>query len=187
MNSCWSCLVVLEQGAQICPLCGADQAHPIELSTSDPTEPVSLRSPVRDWRIALGIVIASIAIMAGIYWSAFGARSISPDMQAAQVTAKSLRSIREELSAYALFAKDTYPSSLDNLMEHATLPTQAAMSAGYKLQYDPKLPANDGAFRGYVIVARPQKNGYPNLYIDETGVVRVSAGNQTATRLDPPL
>jgi len=187
MSSCWSCLVVLEQGAQICPICGADQAHPVILPTSDPREPLTLKSSVHDSRIVMGVIVTGIAIVAGIYWSAFGARRISPDMQAAQVAAKSLRSIREELSAYALSAKDTYPSSLERLMDRTSLPIQAATSAGYELQYDPKLPANEGAFRGYVIVARPQKSAYPNLYIDETGVVRVNAGNQTATRLDLPF
>ncbi|HYL86417.1 MAG TPA: hypothetical protein VE263_19490 [Candidatus Angelobacter sp.] len=135
----------------------------------------------------IGVVIAAIAVIFGIYWHNFGEPSISPAAQAATATAKSLRDIREALSTYALSAKDSYPAALNSLGNRINLPMQAARAAGYRLEYTPKASTGEGLVRGFVIVARPEKDTYPNLFIDETGVVRVTQENRAATTKDPSL
>lgn len=187
MASCWSCLVILEQGVTVCPLCGADQTRPVEIVDPNLPQPVTLKSTLHDWRTEIVVLVVVAGLITGIFLHNFREQSISPDLQAAGVAAKSLRDLREALSAYALSAKDVYPTTLDPLSARTSLPTQSALSAGYKLQYIPNVTSNDGVPRGFVILARHEKSDYPSLYIDETGVVRATQENRPATVRDPPL
>lgn len=183
MSSCWSCLVILEQGAQVCPICGADQTRPVPYTNPDLPQPRSLR----DSGIAISIIVIGFGIMAGILWHYLGTQSVSPSVEAAEIAAKSMRDIREALTDYALSAKDAYPSSLQALGDRTSQPRQAAQSAGYILQYDAGPPSGDGAVDSFVILAQPKNNDYLNLYLDESGVVRATRESRAATAQDPPF
>lgn len=183
MSSCWSCLVILEQGAQVCPICGADQTRPVPYTNPDLPQPHTLR----DWGVAISIIVVAIGIMAGIFWQNFGTQSVSPDVEAATTAVRSLRNLREALSSYALSAKDTYPASLEALGDRASPPIQAAQSAGYDLQYNAGRPSSDGAVHSFVILAQPKNGDYPRLYIDDSGIVRATREHHAATAEDPPF
>jgi hypothetical protein len=101
-------------------------------------------------------------------------------------TVKSLRELREALSAYVITKRETYPATLDPLGERASLPLQAAMTAGYRLEYSPKASPSEAGSRGFVILARAEKSGFLNLPIDESGVVRATGDNRPATAQDSP-
>ena len=188
MPTCWSCLVIIEQqDVTVCPLCGADQKHPIEIIGPDSRQPPTWASVLQDWGIVIVVIIVGVGTIAGMLWYNFGERSVSPAVQAAGVAARSLRDLREALSTYALSMKDMYPTALDSLGDRASLPTQAALSAGYKLQYHPNPSSSDGAPRGFVILARTEKSDYMSLCIDESGVVRATQEDRPATARDPPF
>jgi len=183
MSSCWSCLVILEQDAQVCPICGADQTRPVVYTNPNLPQPRTLH----DWGKAIGIVAIGIGVMAGILWSNLGTPSVSPAVEAAGIAAKSLRDLREALSDYALSAKDTYPSSLEGLRDRARQPAEAAQTAGYNLQYTAGPPSSDGAVRSFVIQAQSKNSDFLNLYVDESGIVRATPAGRVATAQDPPF
>jgi hypothetical protein len=182
MPSCWSCLVILEQDAQVCPTCGADQLHPTPYTNPGVPQPRTLR----DLCLAIGIIVAGVGIMTGMLWHNFGSQGVTPALEAAGTAAKSMRELREALSEYALSAKDVYPSSLEVLGDRATESIRAARDAGYDLQYIADRPSSDGAVHSFFILAQPQKSGYLNLYIDDSGVVRATQ-ERAATAQDPPF
>ena len=171
----------------MCPFCSADQTQPVEFANPYLPQPRTLQSFLHDWGRVILVLVAFAGTMAGILWHNFSVPTVSPASKATVVAAKSLRDVREALSTYALSTKDSYPADLNSFGERVSLPMQAALAAGYRLEYSPKPASNDSAPRGFVILARPEKNGYPNLFIDESGVVRATKENQLATLKDPPL
>jgi len=185
MSSCWSCLVILEQGEAVCPFCGADQTRPLQFV--DPAlQPLATpERVVQKWKLVILVIVAFVGSLGGILWHHFGDVRISPASQAAGVTAKSLRELREALSSYALITKDTYPATLNALGERASLPLQTALTTGYRLEYIPESFPGEAVFRGFVILARPETAGFLNLRIDESGVVRATEENRPATAWDP--
>jgi RNA polymerase subunit RPABC4/transcription elongation factor Spt4 len=185
MPSCWSCTVLIEQGATVCPFCGADQTRPVQIV--DPQTPQSLSgaSFLREWGIVIIIIVVAVASLSGIYWHNFGEPSVSQAAQAERAAAKSLRDLREILSVYALSAKDAYPTTLNSLGDRVSSPMQTALSMGYRLEYSPKPSSNYAAPRGFVILARPEKSNYANLCVDESGVVHATQENRPATVQDP--
>lgn len=168
----------------MCPICGADQAHPIQIADPNSPQPLTLPSFIQEWSILILLLVADVGGMAGILWHNFGRFGTSPAMGAAEVGAKSLRDVREALSDYALSAS-AYPPTLDSLGGRMTLPLQTLRNSGYKLEYTPK--ASGGAYRGFTILARPERSDYLNLYVDESGVVRATPENRAAAERDPPL
>lgn len=187
LNSCWSCLVVLEQHAKLCPLCGADQSRPVEFVNPDALPPVTPRSFFRHWSSVIIAIAIFAGTMIGILWHYFGGLCTSPAAQGAEAAAQSLRDVRVELSAYSLYAKDEYPATLDSLGALAAQSAQSAWNAGYKLFYIPRASSSDQGFRSFVLLARPENGAYLNLYVDESGVVRATTENRAATSLDPPF
>jgi hypothetical protein len=178
---------MLEDGATVCSFCGADQTHPVEFVAPNLPQPPTIQSILHDWGLELVVLVVVVGLIVDIFWQNFREQSISPDLQAAGVAATSLRDLREVLSSYALYMKDVYPMNLDSLGDRTTLPIQFARSAGYELQYLPKLFSRDGAPRGFAILARSEKSDYLNLYIDESGVVRATQEDRAATVHDPPF
>jgi hypothetical protein len=187
MSSCWSCLVMLEKAATMCPLCGADQTRPVQILDPTSQQANTATRVFHEWKTVIAVIIAFVASMGAILWQNFGESRVSPASQAAGVAAKSLRELREALSAYVISTKDTYPPNLDPLGSRASLPLQAALTTGYRLEYSPKSSSNEVVFRGFVILARPEKTGFLNLCIDESGVVRATLENRPATTQDPPF
>jgi hypothetical protein len=115
-------LVILEQGTQVRPTCGADQTRPVAYTNPNLPQPRTLR----DWGKAISMIVVGIGIMAGILWHNLGTQGVSRAVEAAGVAAKSMRDLRAALSDYALSAKDAYPTSLQALGDRASQPTQAA-------------------------------------------------------------
>jgi hypothetical protein len=183
MPSCWSCLVILENGAQVCPICGADQTRPVAYTNPDLPQPRTLR----DCGIAISTIVVGIGIMAGILWHDLGTQSVSPALEAAGIAAKSMRELREALSDYALSTKDAYPSSLQALGDRTSQPTQEAQSAAYNLKYNAASPSSDGAIHSFVILAQPKNGDYLSLYVDESGIVRATVESRAATLEDAPF
>ena len=142
--------------------------------------------PFQKWKI--GIIVAAVfaVSLGGIVGHYFGKASALPSSQAAVVAAKSLRQVREALSAYVISNKDGYPRTLNVVGDKASPPLYAALTAGYRLDYSSKSSSSDGVSQGFVILARPEKSGFPNLRIDESGVVRATEENRPATVQDPP-
>lgn len=186
MSSCWSCWVILEKGTTVCPTCGADQTRPVHFVDPNLQPVVAQTHVVQKWKIVIAIIVVFVGSLGGILWHDFGGVRISPASQAARVTAKSLRDLREALSTYALSMKDTYPATLNAVGDRASLPLQAALNAGYRLEYVPKSSSGEAASRGFVILARPETNGFLNLCVDESGVVRATDENRPATVWDSP-
>lgn len=133
------------------------------------------------------VILSAVLCLGGILWFNLGGHTISPALEAAETAAKSLRDVREVLSTYALSATNSYPPALDPFADHLSQAMHTASSAGYKLTYSPRSSSRDGSFSGFVLLARPGKSSYLNLYVDESGVVRATAENRPATRFDPPL
>lgn len=186
MSSCWSCLAILEQGATVCPFCGADPTRPVQFADPVLQPLVTPTHVVQKWKLVIAVIAVFVGSLGGMLWHYFGEDSINPASQAAEVTAKSLRELREALSTYALVTRDTYPATLNALGDHASLPLQTALIAGYRLEYIPKSPPGEAVSRGFVILARPETTGFLNLRIDESGVVRATEENRPATEWDPP-
>jgi len=185
MSSCWSCLIILEEGATICPLCGADQTRPAPFVYPNPQP---LPNPVRvvqKWQLMAIVIVVFVLSLGVILWNNFGETPISPGSQAAGIAAKSLWKLREALSTYALATEGTYPKTLNSLGEGVSLAQQTAQAAGYRLEYIPKSARGETALRGFVILARPEESSFLNLRIDETGVVRATEENRSATAWDP--
>jgi hypothetical protein len=177
---------MLEQGAKVCPFCGADQSRPVQIVDPHLPLPVTAKSLYQAWKLVIVVIVVFAGSMGGMLWHNFGEASISPAAQAARVTSKSLRELREALSAYVISRKETYPATLNPLGERVSLPLQAAMTAGYKLEYSPKTSPNEAGSLGFVIIARPEKSGFLNLRIDESGVVRATEDSRPATARDLP-
>lgn len=142
---------------------------------------------LRHWVPPLSVIGFGAVIMAVLFWYNFGTPSISPAEQAATATAKSLRTLREALSDYALSGKDTYPETLAPLGDRASLLIQESASAGYMLQYRCKPSPAGTPSNGFGISARPAKSGYMNLFIDESGIVRATQEDRPATARDAPF
>jgi hypothetical protein len=174
---------MLEQGAQVCPLCGADQTRPVPYTNPDLPQPRTLRQ----WGMAISIIVVGIGIMAGIIWQSLGTQSASPALEAAGIAAQSLRTLREALSDYALSAKDAYPSSLEALGDRASQSKQAAWNAGYDLRYIAGQLSSDGGVHSFVVLAQPKNRDYLSLYIDDSGIVRATRERHDATAEDPPF
>jgi hypothetical protein len=184
--SCWSCLVMLERGAVVCPFCGADQTRPVPMVDLDLRPPITATRIAQEYRYLIAVILVLAISLAGILWRNFREPNISPASQAAGVAAKSLNELREALTAYALASRGTYPSTLKSLGDRASLPMEAAVSAGYRIEYSPTAPSGEAVFRGFVILARPEKSDFLNLRVDESGLVRATEKNRPATEQDPP-
>jgi hypothetical protein len=186
MVSCWSCLVILEKGATLCPICGADQTRPVQFVELNVPSAVTPTHFFQEWKIAILVVVVFAVSMGGILWHHFGEANVSPVSQPTAVAAKSLRQLREALSGYVISTQAGYPKALNVIGEKASPLLYAANTAGYRLDYSSKPSSSDSVCEEFVILARPEKSGFPNLRIDESGVVRATEENRPATAQDPP-
>jgi hypothetical protein len=177
---------MLENGGIVCPFCGADQTRPFPFVVSNLPAPAAATQLFQKRKMAMIVVAVFVVSMGGILWHYFGEASVSPASQAAGVAAKSLREVREVLSAYIISTKGGYPTTLNVVGDKASPLLYAALTAGYRLDYSSKASSGDSVSQGFVILARPEKNGFLNLRIDESGVVRATKENRPATAQDPP-
>jgi type II secretory pathway pseudopilin PulG len=184
MNSCWSCLVVIENGANVCPLCGADQTPPPPLS---PGEVAILSSDSRPailrWILPAGAILLS-ALGAAIWYTTRTNDGDAP-AKAESAATSALMSVRVALSQYATSHGDQYPSTLEPLGAGAAVPAQDAQIGGYALEYKAP-PSGDGKIEGFTLVAQPGNASGRSFYIDQSGVLRATKENRPARADDPP-
>jgi hypothetical protein len=163
--SCWSCMALNEQATSVCALCGADQTRPAAY-----VDPIAeAPGPVKNLWEPILVVVVGILCLGGIIFHTFSIPEPSLAVRHAQIAAKSLRDIREILSASALRGGQ-YPEKLESQDDRTGPPTQAALGAGYRLQYRHRA-GGAGTAEGFVIVAISQESTELNLYIDESGIV----------------
>jgi hypothetical protein len=183
-NTCWSCLVIINQGANLCPFCGADQTPLPEIIISEHEKSRSLTAVFLRWII---VTVGVGCSLTGLLWYARREHSKNLREQEETTASRALHDIRTALSQYALTSGDQYPSALGTLGDRAAQPLQEARTESYEMKYIPKLSSNDGAITGFELWANP---GMPNLrsfYIDESGVLRATQENRQANDTDPPI
>lgn len=178
---------MLERGATVCLFCGADQTRPVPMVDPDLRPPITAARVTQEYKYLIIVTLVFAVSVAGILWRNFREPDISPASQAAGVAARSLTELREALTAYALATRGTYPTTLKSLGDRASLPIEAAVSASYRLEYSPTPSQGEAVFRGFVILARPEKSDFLNLRVDESGLVRATKKNRAATEQDPPF
>jgi hypothetical protein len=171
----------------VCPFCGADQTRPVPMVDPDLRPPVTATRIIREYKYLIVVVLILAVSVAGILWRNYREPYISPASQAAGVAAKSLTELREALTAYALATRGTYPTTLKSLGDRASLPMEAARSAGYRIEYSPTSSPSEAVVRGFVVLARPEKSDFLNLRVDESGLVRATKKNRPATEQDSPF
>ena len=185
MRSCWSCLVMIEKSAKVCPFCNADQARPVAHVAVEPRDLTQgVRNPALK-RAVIAVVLAS-SILAAVCVYVFIGGGPSATSLAEDAAIKSLVDVRADLSTYALSSGNGYPQTLESLGGDIGKSIETAKAAGYEISYDPNLSA-DRMVRTYKLVARAGKSSLRNFYIDESGVIRATTQNRSANHDDPPI
>ena len=194
MNSCVSCLVIIDQDAKVCPFCGFDQARPVESVVPEPRpvesvvlepqKPRELPFVVPRWALMTMAVVCSVGIL---FWYALREPGLDRALQPEAIARKTLHDIRSAMLEYALASGDKYPSTLESLGDPVVRFVEAARNAGYEVSYTPQPSKTDGAIRGFVLLARTEKADSRNFYLDESGKMRATSENRPATIQDPPI
>jgi hypothetical protein len=83
-------------------MCGADQAHPIEVGTRDLAPSNALKSFLRTSILELSTIVVIVALITSIFAYNFAPAHIEPAFQSAQAAGTALRDLREQLSVYAI-------------------------------------------------------------------------------------
>jgi hypothetical protein len=184
MNSCWSCLVVIENGAKVCPLCGADQTPPPANLVGEAPVLDSSKRTVLGWSAS---VVAILCVLGAAVWFTTQTNDDDSPTKAEAAATTALVNIRLALSQYAISKGDKYPSTLGPLDAQATVPEQDARMKGYAMVYTPLRSESDGMIRGFALLAQPEKENCRNFYIDQTGVLRATQERRHARIDDPPI
>jgi hypothetical protein len=184
MNSCWSCLVLLERNAVVCPICGADQTLPEVKVVLEPEDPRFSPALVRRWAVA-GVAI--LFFVAGLSWYALRAPDSDSPEQAEALATKTLFQLRSDLLDYALRSGGKYPATMETLAGRTASLVEDARNAGYEVIYTPQPSPNDGLIRAFSLTARAQTEHLRNFYVDESGQMRATGENRSATIQDPPI
>jgi hypothetical protein len=183
-NTCWSCLVIIGQGVNLCPFCGADQTPPPEIVVFEQEKPRNVGSVFLRWII---VTVAVACSLAGLLWYARREHGKNLGEQEEATVSKALRDVRTALSQYALTSDDQYPSALGTLADRAAPLLQQARNESYEVTYTPKSSKKDGTITGFELWANPGKPNHRSFYIDESGVLRATQENRPANDKDPPI
>jgi hypothetical protein len=183
-NTCRSCLVIINQGVNVCPFCGADQTPLPGVIISEQEESRNLTSVFLRWII---VTVAVACSMAGLLWYARREHVKKLGEQAETTASKALHDIRIALSQHALTSGDQYPSALGTLGDPAAKPFQEARNESYEVIYTPKSSKEDGTITGFELWANPGKPNLRSFFIDESGVLRATQENRPANDKDPPI
>ena len=182
MNSCWSCLVVIEKGANVCPLCGADQTPLPPISPDEMAIVSGSNSAIVRWVVA---AVAILCVLGVVAWQTTGATDDDESAQAEAAATSALVNVRVALSQYAMSHSDQYPATLDPLGAQAAMPVQDAQVDGYVVEYE-SLRSDDGKIRNFALLAKPEKANCRSFYIDQSGLLRATQENRPARVDDPP-
>jgi hypothetical protein len=183
MFTCPECDQAINQASAVCPYCRADLTN-----ASDGSEFANVGvqnkkiSPARVV-ILLGIFLT---ILAGTAWFALPWKisGTQPDAEARGLEA--LGVIQQALTTYQ-GSEGGFPSSLEGVGDRVRFEAEKAQSAHYTLQYTPGTPEAEGRVKSYTLTARAGNFGYMNFYTDESGVIRGTRQNRTASVQDPLL
>jgi hypothetical protein len=182
--TCRECEKPINQATEICPYCGADLTGAGPDQPDEPARKRSLASILLRWVILVGALGAALW---GFLWYVLPERGGDPAARAELQAVAALRELHAELSDFAAAQRGALPAALETLGDRARGPAQKALSGGYRLEYTPGPVSGDGAVHNYVLLARPGNYGYRNFYLDESGVIRATRENRTATAQDPPI
>lgn len=182
--SCWSCTAINIRGARICQFCGEDLEARRATTPEEPPEenPPARPKPRND---SLIIVLAAfLACMIAVVIYELRDPVGGPSEQEVLIAASSIREIQRMVITSSP-ANGDFPASLDKYAKELLRPVGAALSAGYQIRYVPVNVSKNDRAGAFGITAVPTKEGSPSLYIDESGVVRISRQERPATPYDP--
>jgi hypothetical protein len=182
MYTCRECENEINQGTEICPQCGADLTGPIAGDTSPVAKP-SLQKTLIRWGVLLGVLLGAIW---SFLWFVVPERQGNPTAQAEARAVDSLHEIQAALRDYAAAQNGGYPRQLDALGPPMHTAAQFAQSVNYQIQYTPGQAEADGLIRTYTLQARAGNYGFRNFYTDDSGLIRATHENRTATAQDAP-
>ena len=182
MDSCWSCLAVIEKGAKVCPLCGADQTPPPPLSPSEIAILSDSRPTILRWTLPAVVIVCAVGM---VIWYATRTNEGDAPATGEAAATSAMVNVRVALSQYAISHGDQYPSTLEPLGAQAAVPVQDAQIGGYALEYK-ALPSGDGKIRGFTLLAQSKNASGRSFYIDQSGVLRATLENRPARVDDPP-
>jgi hypothetical protein len=183
MFSCPECEQAINQASAVCPYCGADL-------TNAPDGSEFANVGVQNKKITPARVVVLLATFLAILgvtaWFALPWKISGTKLEAEGRARQALGAIQQTLAGYQN-SEDGFPSSLEGLGDRVRLEAESAQSAHYTVQYSPGKPDAEGHLKSYVLTARAGNFGYMNFYTDESGILRGTRENRSATVQDPPL
>jgi Uncharacterised protein family UPF0547 len=183
MYVCPQCDTEINTATEICPHCGFE--IPAAGQSAEPEPPKPTRVLIMRWAIIIAIVAGGLW---GFLWYVMPSPQSDPAQQAEFRAASALLNLRTSLAAYAAAQPGNgFPNSLEPLGDQARAEAQLAQSEGYTIQYTPGPPGPDGGIHSYSLQARAGNFGYRSFYLDESGLLRATREDRTATAHDPPL
>jgi len=180
MFTCRECEREINQAAEVCPYCGTD--------LTAATESAKPSAPPKPWKTVIRYA-ALLGMIWGFLWYVIPERRAAESLSAAEAqAAAAMRVAGDVLASYAAAQEGTYPASLEALPAESAAKVksaaQAALREGYRLDYQPETPGADGRIHQFVLLGRPRNYGYPNFFLDTSGVLRVTRENRAATAQD---
>jgi hypothetical protein len=182
MYTCRECENEINQATEICPHCGTDLTAPIPGAEIAPAKPGFGKILLR-WAVLLGVLLAAIW---SFLWFIVPERQGDPTAQAEARAAESLREVRAALVDFASAQGGAYPRQFEQAGERVRTAAQLAQSVNYQLQYTPGPADATGTIRTFGLQARAGNFGFRNFYLDDTGILRATRENRSATTQDPP-
>jgi hypothetical protein len=182
MYTCPECEQSINQASDVCPYCGADQKSLAEIESRLSGHPKK-KSTAR--RIIL-ICTILLAILGTVGWFAVPWKMSGSKPEAESRARDAIAITQQALSAYQA-SEGSFPPSLESLGEAVRKAAQAAQSARYTLLYTAARPDPNGRIGAYTLLARPGNFGYLSLYTDESGTLRGTRDDRSATVQDPPV
>jgi len=184
MYTCRECERELNQATEVCPYCGTDLSVEPQVGEKRSQKPKFMRTVVR-------YTVLLAAIWAFLWYVLPERRGADAVKRAEERAITALREAGAALAAYSGAQNGAFPAALEVLSgENAERVRQAAREAlaeGYQLEYEAKPAEASGRIPGYTLSARPRNWGYRNFYTDETGIVRATRENRSATAQDTPI
>jgi hypothetical protein len=184
MFTCRECERELNQATEVCPYCGAELT-----GEESPSEAAPKKKKWPAMIIRYGILLAAIW---GFLWYVLPERRGSEAAEIAEERAiRAMRVAGASLAAYADAQGGNFPPSLEALPgesgERVRQAAQAALAEGYDLEYTLRPPDSSGTHRQFILLARPRNWSYRNFYLDETGILRATRENRSASAQDAPV
>ncbi len=182
MYICRECESEINQGTELCPVCGADLTAPIVGADAPKAKP-GVRKILIRWGILLTVLLGAIW---SFLWFVVPERQGNPTAQAETRAVEALREVRGALHDYSAAQSGAFPRDLDALGAPVRDAAQFAQSVNYQIQYTPGQVETDGLIHTYSLQARAGNYGFRNFYTDDGGIIRATRENRPATAQDPP-